>query len=68
MTSRSDFLFVEEVARMCRTPASSVRYWLCTGRLASVKPGKRRLIRRDDLERFLRESGQAPAPSQGRAP
>lgn len=52
-----EFVFVEEIAQMCRVPASSVRYWLSTGKLASIRPGKRRLVRRDDLMRFLRDAG-----------
>jgi excisionase family DNA binding protein len=70
MTNDSEFLYVEEIARLCRVPASSVRHWLSTGKLASVRPGRRRLVRRDDLDRFLqatsgpRRSRAAVAPAQ----
>ena len=57
MTSGTEFVFVEEIAGLCRVAPSSVRHWLSTGKLASVRPGKRRLVRRDELERFLRDSG-----------
>ena len=64
MTNNSEFVFVEEIAHMCRVPASSVRYWLCTGKLASIRPGKRRLVRRDDLIRFLCEA-RLVSPGEG---
>lgn len=46
-------LTLEEAASAARTSASTVRHWLAIGRLASVKPGRRRLIRRADLARLL---------------
>lgn len=46
-------LTLEEAARVARTSPSTVRHWLAIGRLASVKPGRRRLIRRADLARLL---------------
>jgi excisionase family DNA binding protein len=53
----SEFLFLEEVAAEIRTPLSTVRYWIITGKLPSIRPGRRRLVRRSDLERFLAASG-----------
>jgi excisionase family DNA binding protein len=49
----SPFLLLEEVAEETRTPLSTVRHWIATGKLASVRPGRRRLVRRIDLEAFL---------------
>jgi excisionase family DNA binding protein len=57
MIAESDFLHVEEIARVCRAPKSSVRHWISTGKLPSIKPGERRLVRRQDLDRFLRTAG-----------
>lgn len=34
---------------------SSVRHWLRTGRLPSVRPARHRLVRREDFERFVSE-------------
>ena len=58
MTSDTEFLYVDEIAELYRVPRSSVRYWISTGKLASIRPGKRRLVRREDLDRFVRESAR----------
>lgn len=74
---RSPFLLLEEVAEETRTSLSTVRYWIATGKLASVRPGRRRLVRRADLEAFLENATSRshseradtrcppPAPSDG---
>ncbi len=49
----SELLLINEVAAICRAPISTVRHWLATGKLRSVKPGRHRLVRRTDLEAFL---------------
>jgi excisionase family DNA binding protein len=46
-------LLLEEVAQEARATISTVRHWVSTGKLASVRPGRRRLVRRSDLEAFL---------------
>ena len=56
-------LLLEEVARELRAPISSVRHWIATGKLKSVRPGRRRLVRREDLDRFLMCSDAGAAPS-----
>ena len=48
-----EFLILEEVAEISRTPLETVRYWCRKGKLESVRPGRRRLVRRADLDRFL---------------
>ena len=53
MTKPGDLLLLEEVAAVARVSTETVRYWIKRGRLASVRPGRRRMIRRDDLEAFL---------------
>lgn len=55
---RREYLLLDEVARECRAPVASVRYWIASGRLRSIRPGRRRLVSRDELVRFL---GTAPA-------
>ena len=55
MAEEQRFMLVDEVAREARVSLSTVHHWLRTGRLKSVRPGRRRLIARDDFERFVRE-------------
>ena len=67
-----EYLLLEEIAQISRTSVGSVRAWIRTGRLPSVKPGRRRLVRRSDLERFLardvlaerRATGESEATQQ----
>ncbi len=63
----NEFLLVDEIATECRAPRASVRHWIATGKLASVKVGRRRLVRRQDFERFLRSAGLRDAPGAGQA-
>lgn len=48
-----DLLFLDEVARRARVSVESVRHWIKAGRLPSIRPGKRRMVLRGDLETFL---------------
>ncbi len=66
-------LSLAEVARATHAPVSSVRYWVYSGRLRSVKAGRRRLVAEDDLTRFLgldapsdRGTEGGPAKGSGR--
>lgn len=52
---KPDLLLIEEVAEETRASMSTVRFWIAEGKLASVKPGRRRLVRRKDLDAFLSE-------------
>jgi excisionase family DNA binding protein len=63
--SRREYLLLDEVARECRAPIASVRYWIASGRLRSVRPGRRRLVSREELDRFLGAS--TPTSATGRA-
>jgi excisionase family DNA binding protein len=65
MGEGGDLLLVGEVAAVCRTSVSTVRFWIQAGKLPSLRPGRRRLVRRADLERFLEQSGQ-PAGHGGK--
>lgn len=49
----SPYLLLTEIAEETRTPLSTVRHWIATGKLPSVRPGRRRLVRRVDLDAFL---------------
>ena len=59
--NRREFLLLDEVARECRASVASVRYWIASGRLRSVRPGRRRLVSREDLDRFIATGGRRPA-------
>lgn len=54
-----DLLLLEEVAARARVSISTVRHWIATGKLESVRPGRRRLIRAADLRDFLERDGSA---------
>jgi excisionase family DNA binding protein len=56
---RWEFLLLDEVARECRASVASVRYWIASGRLRSVRPGRRRLVSRE--ERFIATGGRPAA-------
>jgi excisionase family DNA binding protein len=53
MTPETEFLLIDDVARICRTSPETVRFWIKTGRLRSIKPARRRLIARSDFQRFI---------------
>jgi excisionase family DNA binding protein len=54
--SSSEFLTVEDVAGLCHAHPETVRKWLRQGRLPSVVIGRRRLVRRVDLDRLWETS------------
>jgi excisionase family DNA binding protein len=41
-------------------PLDTIRSWIRSGRLPAYKPGTVYLVKREDLERFLRESRTRP--------
>jgi excisionase family DNA binding protein len=53
MVENSEFLFLPEIAQRCRVPISTVRHWIATEKLPSGRFARRRVVRRDDLERFI---------------
>jgi excisionase family DNA binding protein len=53
-TQPGDLLHIPEVAKIARVSEETVRFWIKTRRLESLRPGRRRLIRREALEAFLR--------------
>jgi excisionase family DNA binding protein len=66
MANRDEWLLINEVAQIARVSPETVRFWIKTRRLPSVRPGRRRLIRRDALEAFLVSGGSKPARSEGK--
>jgi excisionase family DNA binding protein len=53
MTNLGDLLLIEEVAQIARVSVETVRYWLKQAKIESIRPGRRRMIRREHLETFL---------------
>lgn len=48
----TSYLFLSEVAELARVSVDTVRFWVRAGKLASVRPGRRRMVQRDVLEAF----------------
>jgi excisionase family DNA binding protein len=57
MTVRNH-LTLAEVARELDTSIHTVRQWIKSRRLASVRPGRYRLVERSQLEAFLRRNAR----------
>jgi excisionase family DNA binding protein len=62
MLDKQRYMLIGEVSQEARASPSTVRHWLRTGKLRSVRPGRRRLVERVEFERFLRAGGD----NQGR--
>jgi excisionase family DNA binding protein len=60
----SQYLLLTECAAEARVSVSTVRHWILTRRLASTRPGRRRLVRRVDFDEFL-ESTEASSSVAG---
>ena len=58
----SDWLTVEDIYEELgrRVPVDTIRSWIRSKRLPAYKPGKTYLIKREDLEQFLRDSRTRP--------
>ena len=67
--AQTTYMLVDEVAEVCRVSKSTVRHWLQTGRLPSIRPARRRLVARAEFERFLslkpRRNTAASVPAGG---
>jgi excisionase family DNA binding protein len=63
MIERGDLLLLEEVAEIARVSTDTVRFWVRRGKLASLRPGRRRMVPRAALEAFLRQSMKTASPS-----
>lgn len=58
-----EYLTTDEVAKLVRAPAESVRFWHHAGRgPRSVKIGRRRLYRRADVEAWLEKQYDSQGP------
>jgi len=56
------WLTVENIYEMLgrKVPMDTIRSWIRTKRLPAYKPGRTYLVKREDLERFLKESRTKP--------
>ncbi len=53
-TSKQDLMTIEEISQEKRWPIGTVRYWIQKGTFCpSVRIGRRRYVRRGDLEKFI---------------
>jgi excisionase family DNA binding protein len=53
-----DLLLLTEVAEITRSPLSTVRCWIAAGKISALRPGRKVLVRRSELERFLAASAK----------
>ncbi len=60
VSSDPQFLLIPEVATIARVSVGTVRHWIATGKLPSVKPGRRVMVRPAALEQFLAAAERAP--------
>jgi len=67
MTTQRDRRYhtIEEVADILRCSLSSVRWYLHTGRLQSIRPARRRLIPVEALEAFIALGSREAAGPEG---
>ena len=62
----SEWLFAEDIAREMRVLVATVRYWIKTRKLASVRPGRRLLVLRQDLDALLASTRKTAVPAAGK--
>ena len=57
-----DWLTVDDIYEVLgkKIPLDTIRSWIRTKRLPAYKPGRAYLVRREDLEKFIRESRTMP--------
>ena len=59
-------MLITEAASIARVAPSTMRRWIRERRLRSVKPGKRRLVPRTELVRFVEGERHVAGGSVGR--
>jgi excisionase family DNA binding protein len=60
VSAEPQFLLVPEVAAIARVSVGTVRHWIAIGKLPSVKPGRRVMVRLAVLEQFLAAAERVP--------
>jgi excisionase family DNA binding protein len=61
---QSELLTVDEVIKVLRVGRTTTNQLMWSGELPSVKVGRRRLVRRTDLERFIEAQQYQPGEGQ----
>ena len=58
MPGDTEWLTIEDIYEILdrKVPMDSIREWIRTKRLRAYRPGKAYLVKREDLEEFLRRS------------
>ena len=62
MPTDDDWLRIEDIYQRLgrKVPMDTIRSWIRSGKLPAYKPGRTYLVKREDLEKFLRESRTTP--------
>ena len=62
MPTADDWLRVEDIYEILgrKVPMDTIRSWIRSGKLPAYKPGRTYLVKREDLEKFIRESRTMP--------
>jgi len=57
-TDNTDWMTIEDVYNALgkRVPMDTIRSWIRSKKLPAYKPGRTYLVKREDLEKFLRDS------------
>ncbi len=53
---QKEWLTAEDISEMLGVPVDSVRQWIRDRRLKATRPGRQWLVKREDLEQFLRDN------------
>jgi excisionase family DNA binding protein len=58
----TEWLDIEDIYELLgrKVPLDTIRSWIRTKRLPAYKPGRSYLVKREDFERFIRESRTGP--------
>ena len=61
-TDETGWLTVEDIYEILdkRVPMDTIRSWIRSKKLPAYKPGRTYLVKREDLDKFLRESRTMP--------
>lgn len=62
MTTGDDWLTIQDVYEILgkKVPLDTIRSWIRSKKLPAYKPGRTYLVKREDLEKFLRDSRTTP--------
>ena len=66
ISSDPQLLLVPEVAALARVSVGTVRHWIATGKLPSLKPGRRVMVRLTALQQFLADAERRSDPESAR--